>query len=109
MKQKEVEKIREDLEEEQKELLEEVEKIKEREDQYIDTVGDEIDKATEDTQRERLFYMSEHDRQKLDMIEDALQKISHGRYGICEICGKKINDERLKAIPYVRDCVDCHK
>jgi len=38
-----------------------------------------------------------------------LEKIKKGKYGICEKCGKKIPEERLKAFPEARFCMKCEK
>lgn len=108
MNKREIEKIRKGLEEERADLLEAVEKIKEREEAYLsDTGGDDVDKATGDSQREMLFYLNDQDRRKVDSIEDTLQKIDEGRFGVCENCGKKISNDRLHAIPYARLCIKC--
>jgi len=40
-------------------------------------------------------------------IESALKKISQGRYGICEKCGKPIPNERLQAFPTAKSCLEC--
>lgn len=40
-------------------------------------------------------------------IEDALERIKRGVYGICEICHKQIPQIRLEAIPFARLTVDC--
>ncbi len=40
-------------------------------------------------------------------IEDALERIRLGVYGICEICHKQIPQIRLEAIPFARLTVDC--
>jgi DnaK suppressor protein len=37
-------------------------------------------------------------------IKDALEKISKGTYGICEIGGEPIEEERLEANPAARTC-----
>lgn len=108
MRKREIEKLRKELNEEKEILLEDVKRVKEREDEYLnDSVGDEVDKALGNSQREMLFYLNDHDRVKLDAIEDALHNIDSGRYGQCEACGKNIQDERLKAIPWARLCINC--
>jgi len=38
-------------------------------------------------------------------IDDALRRLDHGSYGICEECGKPIDEARLKAVPWARYCV----
>ncbi|MFH1416262.1 MAG: TraR/DksA family transcriptional regulator [Elusimicrobiota bacterium] len=101
-------KIRKFLEEERKDFAEIVARIKEREEEYLNgDVGDDIDKATGDAQREILFCLSANDRLKVDAIKDAIRKIDEGRFGICESCRKKISKARLDAIPYARLCIKC--
>jgi DnaK suppressor protein len=40
-------------------------------------------------------------------IEQALQRIKKGAYGVCEMSGKKIPQLRLEAIPFARLTVEC--
>lgn len=42
-------------------------------------------------------------------VDDALQKIEDGDYGICEDCGREIPRERLLALPQARLCMDCQE
>jgi RNA polymerase-binding protein DksA len=42
----------------------------------------------------------------LRRIDAALKRIEEGTYGICEICGKPIGEERLRAIPWATLCID---
>ena len=37
-------------------------------------------------------------------IRSGLDKIKHGTYGICQVCGKEIEVERLEANPSARTC-----
>jgi RNA polymerase-binding transcription factor DksA len=37
----------------------------------------------------------------------ALRRIDAGNYGVCEICGVDIAQERLDALPDARTCVQC--
>lgn len=39
-------------------------------------------------------------------VEHALARLETGNYGVCELCGKKIPEERLKARPAARFCID---
>lgn len=41
---------------------------------------------------------------RLNDIEDALKKISSGKYGRCEVSGEPIEEARLKANPAARTC-----
>jgi RNA polymerase-binding transcription factor DksA len=42
---------------------------------------------------------------ELKDIDDALRRIDDGSYGICEECGKPIDEARLEAVPWARYCV----
>jgi len=44
---------------------------------------------------------------KLKAINLALKKMEEGNYGTCEKCNDPIDEERLKAYPSARTCVDC--
>lgn len=41
---------------------------------------------------------------QLKDVNDALEKIENGSYGICEISGKEIETDRLEANPAARTC-----
>jgi RNA polymerase-binding protein DksA len=45
--------------------------------------------------------------EELDEIEEALERMHEGTYGICEECGRLLPLERLRAIPYARLCIRC--
>ena len=42
-------------------------------------------------------------------IDEAIMRIHRGTYGICELTGKPIEPERLKAIPWTRFSADAEK
>jgi DnaK suppressor protein len=44
---------------------------------------------------------------KVKSIEQALQKIGEGTYGVCERCHKEIDPERLKILPQANLCIKC--
>ena len=48
---------------------------------------------------------TEHD--EVVAIDDALQRLDEGTYGVCEECRKPIEKARIKALPFVRMCVAC--
>jgi len=50
--------------------------------------------------------LEEGAQQTLDEIAAALKRIDDGTYGICEVCGKPIGDERLRALPWARLCIE---
>jgi DnaK suppressor protein len=44
---------------------------------------------------------------RLEDINSALERITNGTYGICEVCGKPIEEDRLEANPAARTCKAC--
>jgi DnaK suppressor protein len=46
---------------------------------------------------------------RLRQIDDALERLSSRRYGICERCGANIRYERLRAKPFARYCIVCRE
>lgn len=50
--------------------------------------------------------LEEGAQQTLDEIDAALARIDDGTYGICENCGEPIPEDRLRAIPWTRLCID---
>ena len=46
-------------------------------------------------------------RGEIRQIEETLERIRGGRYGICERCSKPIPASRLEILPYAARCVKC--
>ena len=44
---------------------------------------------------------------RLKSLRTALDKLEHGKYAICEVCGKPIDPERLAILPETTRCVSC--
>ena len=42
-------------------------------------------------------------------IQDALERLKKGSYGICESCHQTIPKERLRAVPESRYCLPCQR
>ncbi|WP_240374702.1 TraR/DksA C4-type zinc finger protein [Bacillus piscicola] len=63
------------------------------------------DEATELFEREKEVTLNNQRREKLEDINQALQAIEEGNYGICEIGGEEISLERLEAMPETKRCI----
>jgi DnaK suppressor protein len=70
---------------------------------------DTYDLASEERDREINFILSDRERAKLKQIDDALERLDDGAYGVCESCGLEIAEERLEAMPFSRLCRDCQQ
>ncbi|MBQ9495840.1 MAG: TraR/DksA family transcriptional regulator [Treponema sp.] len=69
--------------------------------------GDVIDVASDAVDRTLLDSLSSQDAARLQLIDNALDRIRQGKYGVCVKCGKDIPQQRLKALPYALMCVNC--
>ncbi len=69
--------------------------------------GDVADQAGHERDRELSLLFSGRDKEKLFAIDQALEKLREGTYGVCEECGEKIGPRRIKAMPLARFCVSC--
>src|SRR5437868_13003722 len=61
---------------------------------------DPADKASNSYTKELLFSQSTNDRQMLTLIEEAIERLEDGEFGICVISGEEIPMKRLEAIPW---------
>jgi RNA polymerase-binding protein DksA len=67
------------------------------------------DSATATLNREIDYTLEESAEHLLQAINEALQRIENGTFGMCGRCGKPISEERLEAIPYANRCIDCKR
>jgi len=70
-------------------------------------IGDLVDQAGDERDRELSLLLTGRDKEKLQAINEALEKIREGSYGVCEECGDKIGAARLKVMPLAKYCVSC--
>jgi len=68
---------------------------------------DTYDVASEERDREINYLLTDRDRGKVQSIDQALERLDEGTYGVCESCEGEITPERLKAMPFTRLCVQC--
>jgi DnaK suppressor protein len=55
------------------------------------------------------LHINSLDYVQLRLIEEALDRIQSGDYGICLSCEEPIPDKRLQALPWARYCVSCQE
>lgn len=70
-------------------------------------VGDLVDDAVMDAEQDSSYTIAQQEARELRLIDEALDKIEEGTYGICEECGEQIERPRLKALPYAVLCLKC--
>ena len=99
-------------------------RLLERKEQLLDTVSrtehdgreadeqpaqDLADKASNSYTKEFLFKKSNDDRFILHLIQEALERMGSGAYGVCVACGGEMQQKRLDAVPWARHCIECQE
>ena len=69
--------------------------------------GDLADQATGNNEVHIQLKLKQTDAKILQAIEEALERIHKGTYGVCRDCGEPIAEARLNAIPWTRVCITC--
>jgi len=62
----------------------------------------QADEGTDTYDRDFALNVASADHEMLKEVEDAIQRIFNGTYGICEVTGEVIPEARLKAVPHTR-------
>ena len=103
-------KVREHLQDVKTKLLSEIDsELRAEREGNKDEGMDTYDLASEERDREINFILSDRERIKIKQIDDALERLDYGSYGVCESCGLDIAEERLDAMPFTRLCRDCQQ
>lgn len=95
------------LEEERRDLLDEIGRLRA-------LLKTETDAATQEGdpdvwEHERTMAFLEVAQTRLENVEQALKLVETGRYGTCQRCGATIEKERLEALPDAALCLKCQR
>lgn len=72
-----------------------------------DGIQDICDEAANLYNKQILLSLNENERIRLQEVDEALDRIENGTYGICEECGGPIGLKRLEVRPIAKHCVPC--
>jgi len=67
------------------------------------------DAGTDEFDRDFALSMVSSEQEALYEIDEALNRIQNGTYGTCEVTGKRIERERLEAVPWTRFSAEAEK
>jgi DnaK suppressor protein len=73
------------------------------------TSGDVVDFALDSAQDEISSQLAEVESRELAQIENALERMKAGTYGVCEITSKPIPLARLQALPYATTTIEAQR
>jgi DnaK suppressor protein len=77
--------------------------------QLVDTALDNGDWSVVDISEDISLRQLGAHREMLVKIDAAIRKLEEGTYGVCEDCGGRISEERLKVLPFAIYCKDCQE
>jgi RNA polymerase-binding protein DksA len=108
---------REILLEEKAQLTEEMKRLTDEEHLSIKEATGELssydnhpaDQGTNTLDREVDLGLKDNTLIMLTEVNDALERLESGRYGICEHCGEEIKENRLEVVPAARFCTRCQQ
>jgi len=108
MKKEKLEYFREKLSDWKTSLIREAAKTLdlERKNQWLDS-GDFGDQASAETDHNITLRLREREKKLIAKIDKTVLKIDDKSFGICEECGGKISEKRLKARLVATLCIDC--
>lgn len=72
-----------------------------------DNLTDPLDRASFETDRGTVYRLRDRESMLIKKINQSLEDIENGEYGICQDCGGDISEARLKARPVTRYCIKC--
>ena len=79
--------------------------LPDRQDQIISP--DTTDQAQAEMDRNFLLRLKEREQKLIKKIDQAVERIDNGTFGICRGCGNEIPLPRLKARPVTDLCIEC--
>ena len=65
------------------------------------------DQATAVADQNFMLRLKEREQKLLKKIDEALDRITQGTFGVCESCGGEISFKRLRARPVTTLCIEC--
>ena len=68
---------------------------------YKEELLDPTDRASLESNRNFTLRIRDRERRLIQKLNEALERIEDGTFGICEMCGTKISEKRLMASKWV--------
>ena len=81
--------------------------VSEEQSRRLEAAMDSGDQALVDLDREMGISLQEMRNRERQLIDDALDSLDEGTYGVCADCEEEISEKRLHALPFARLCVEC--
>lgn len=100
--------IKEKLKIRREELVERINRVEKNLRHSESPLDDDFaEQAVERENDDVLEILLENMRNEVFQIDHAISLTEQGTYGVCEYCGKEINEKRMTALPYTNVCINC--
>jgi DnaK suppressor protein len=110
MDQKRMKLFRERLLQKRKEILEAYSKNKSYGKEADEEPSQDVaDKAANSYTKEFLFSLSNSERNMLQLVDEALDRLTAKSFGVCASCDSELEKKRLEAVPWAKHCLSCQE
>lgn len=110
MNKRQLARFRKELEAKRDELLDLVRSARASEQEGGDKEAPDLgDRALSTVIRDLSYQLSATERNIMRRIDEALDRIDRGQFGVCVECEKKVQIGRLEAVPWARHCIECQE
>ena len=65
------------------------------------------DRGTDAMEREKSQLLAQRSGDYVEYVEEALERIDNGSFGLCRSCGGDIGRPRREAVPTATQCISC--
>ena len=73
------------------------------------TYGSQAAAATQVFEQQRDLALRDRNVRHLADVEAAIARLDDGSYGACVRCGRPIAPERIDALPWAANCIECER
>ena len=75
----------------------------------IENAAEDFDRIQQRMNREVAIRNLDRESRLLKSVEDALDRVETGAFGVCLGCEEEVPEKRLRAVPWASHCVSCQE
>jgi DnaK suppressor protein len=80
-----------------------------RDEPHDEFLGDMLDRGERFHEQDLQYTLLGMKTETIQRIDEALDRLAEGEYGLCSECGQEISEQRLSAMPFAVRCCDCEE
>jgi DnaK suppressor protein len=79
------------------------------EDIAIEKTAEVFDEIQQNANRTLALYSLTQNWETASLVQEALERVERGTYGVCQECDEEISPKRLAALPWAKYCIRCQE